>query len=181
MPPQRWRHTLIRMTREPGRRRGVGSSLALCGAALGAAACGGSPSRTPPSVQPAAAGGRVVAHAGPGEGATLGAITWHLDQLAPPPGAPSNPPVLLAVLRATTVGPADHLHSGAISLLDDAGQRWASVPVPVYVPIDSLDNDPIELGHGAAGVVAFRLPAGHRGVAVSIGRDGGQVILDAPR
>ena len=156
-------------------------SLALSWLALGATACGGAPGQAPASARPAAGAGRLLSHAGPGEAATLGAITWHLDQLAPPPGAPSNPPLLLAVLRATTIGPASHLHSSGISLLDDAGGRWAPVPVPVYVPIDGLDDDPIEPGHGAAGVVAFRIPTGHRGIAVSVAGDGGQVILDAPR
>jgi len=84
------------------------------------------------------------------------------------------------VLRATTTGPADHLHTCAFSLLDDAGGRWASVPVSIYVPIDGLDDAPLEPAHGAAGVVAFRLPTGRHGVAVSITGSAGQVILDAP-
>jgi hypothetical protein len=147
--------------------------------ALVIAACGASPAHAPvPRV--AQAGGPVLSHAGPGEAATLGPITWHLDQLAPPPGAALSPPVLLAVLRATTAGPADHLRTGAISLLDDAGGRWASVLVSIYVPIDGLDDAPLEPAHGAAGVVAFRLPTSRRGVAVSITGSGGQVILDAP-
>ena len=147
---------------------------------LGIGACGSSPTEAPVP-RGASGGGRVLSDAGPGEDASLGAITWHLDQLAPAPGAVLTPPVLLAVLRATTVGPAVHLHTGGISLLDDAGGSWAPVSVPVYVPIDGLENAPLEPDHGAAGVVAFRLPAGRRGIAVSIAAGGGRVLLDAPR
>jgi hypothetical protein len=154
--------------------------LALVVLALGIAACGGSHGQAP-APRAAAAGGRVLFHAGPGGAATLGSITWHLDQLAPAPGAGLTPPVLLAVLRATTVGPAGRVHTAWITLLDDAGGSWSPAGVPVYVPIDGLDNAPVEPDHGAAGVVAFRLPSGRRGIAVSVAADGGRVVLDAPR
>jgi hypothetical protein len=148
---------------------------------LATAACGGAAGR-PPSLQPVTAGiGRVMSHAGPGEAATLGPVTWHLDQLAPPPGTSLDPPVLLAVLRAGTGGPADHLHAAMITLLDDAGGRWPPVPIPVYVPIDALDGASVESAHSVAGVVAFRLPSGRHGVAVVVRGQGGEVILDAPR
>jgi len=156
------------------------SRATLIGIVLAMAACGGSPPAAPaPSA--ATGDGAVLLHAGPGEGASLGSITWHLDQLAPAPGDRSSPPALLAVLRATTDGPATRLHAAAVSVVDDAGGRWSALPTPVYVPIDGLDGAPLEPAHGAAGVVAFRLPAGRRGVAVSIAGAGGRVVLDAPR
>jgi len=55
------------------------------------------------------------------------------------------------------------------------------VPNPVYVPIDGLEDAPLEPAHGAAGVVAFPLPAGRRAVGVSVAGIGGRVVLDAPR
>ncbi|GAC1340206.1 MAG: hypothetical protein NVSMB29_08750 [Candidatus Dormibacteria bacterium] len=153
----------------------VGLVVVGCGAA-------GPSVPSPASTQPvpaAADRARLVAHAGPGGTASLGATSYALDQLAPPPVAQSGAPVLLAVIRASTTGPATHLHAGGISLVDDRGQRWAPVPIPTYVAIDALENAPIEPSRGAAGTVAFRLPAGRLGVAVAVQSHGEEVLLDA--
>jgi hypothetical protein len=158
----------------------VPRGAAFCLLMLVTVACGGGAGRPVP--QPAGSGaGRMTSHVRPGEAAILGPLTWHLDQLVPPPGPTPDPPVLLAVLRASTAGPAEHLHTAGISLVDDAGGRWSPVPIPVYVPIDGLEGASVEPAHGAAGVVAFRLPSGRRGVAVVVSGGDDEVILDAPR
>lgn len=161
---------------------GAGSLAAAATCAL-LAACGAGPSApSSASTQPVPAGpdrAHLVGHAGPGGTASLGATSYSLDQLAPPPTAPPGAPVLLAVIRASTTGPTTRLHSGGITLVDDRGDRWAPVPSPSYTPIDVLENAPIGPDHSAAGTVAFRLPAGRTGVAVSIQSAGREVLLDA--
>ncbi|MFN2451099.1 MAG: hypothetical protein ABR541_01965 [Candidatus Dormibacteria bacterium] len=158
---------------------GAGATV-LCGLL---AACGSTPGHPSPAPrQPVAAApdtARLVGRAPAGGTASLGATTYALDQLAAPTEAQRGAPVLLAVLRASTTGPATHLHTGGITLLDDRGGRWAPVPLPTFVAIDALENSAIEPGSGAAGTVAFRLPAGRVGVAVAISAGGEEVVLDA--
>lgn len=145
--------------------------------------CGSAPTSSAAPTAIAATGDAtppVTAHGTAAKGVQLGDATWYLDQLAPPPQPAPGDPVLLAVLRVTSDAPPHTITQKGIELLDSRGARWLPVPIPGYAPIDKLDGDPIAPDHGAAGVVAFRLPPGRRGVAVLLRDSATTVSIDAP-